>query len=97
MIFNNKLLFAAALGLTPPWEVKDIKFSAAKHRLEIWVGYPSWTTFPCPVCGKAAPVYDNRKQTWRHLNFLQHKTYLHAGVPRVECPHGCGVKTIDVP
>jgi len=61
MIFNNKLLFAAALGLTPPWEVKDIKFSAAEHRLDIWVGYPSGTTFPCPVCGKAAPVYDTRK------------------------------------
>ncbi len=97
MFFNNKLLFAAALGLTPPWEVKDIKFSGVEHRLDIWVGYPSGTTFPCPVCGKAAPVYDTRKQTWRHLNFFQHETYLHAGVPRVECPHGCGVKTINVP
>jgi transposase len=27
----------------------------------------------------------------------QHETYLHARVPRVECPQGCGIKTVEVP
>lgn len=27
----------------------------------------------------------------------QHETYLHARHPRVECPQGCGILTVDVP
>lgn len=48
MLFNNHLLLTAALGLKPPWEVKDLKFSVAEHRLDTWVGYPAGATFPYP-------------------------------------------------
>ncbi len=27
----------------------------------------------------------------------QHETHLHARVPRVECPQGCGIKTVELP
>ena len=39
---------------------------------------------------------DSRERTWRHLNFFQHKTLLHARQRRIEC-HDHGVKTVDVP
>ncbi len=42
-------------------------------------------------------AYDTEQKTWRHLNFFQHETYIHARVPRVECPDGCGIKTVEVP
>jgi len=41
-------------------------------------------------------VYDSSERTWRHLNFFQHKTLLHARQPRIECPNH-GVKTVEVP
>jgi transposase len=36
------------------------------------------------------PLYDHaEKRTWRHLDSCQFKTYLHARIPRVDCPeHG---------
>ncbi len=45
---------------------------------------------------RGCPAYDTEERTWRHLNFFQHETYLHARVPRAECPQ-CGVKTVAVP
>ncbi|MCH7871603.1 MAG: P27 family phage terminase small subunit [Planctomycetes bacterium] len=41
-------------------------------------------------------MYDSSERTWRHLNFFEHKTLLHARQPRVECPDH-GVKTVEVP
>ena len=41
-------------------------------------------------------MYDSEAHSWRHLNFFQHETYLHARTPRVQCPTH-GVKTVGVP
>lgn len=71
MVMDYRSLFAAALGLTPPWQVLDIQFSADQNRLDIWVGYPTGSTFDCPGCGHVgASVYDTKEKTWRHLNFF---------------------------
>jgi len=40
-------------------------------------------------------VHDRLSKTWRHLNFFQHESYLHARVPRVRCP-AHGVHLVDV-
>ncbi len=95
---DYQMLFTAALGLTPPWEVQDIKFSESQNRLDIWVGFPEGNTFTCPACGKSGmPVYDSKEKTWRHLNFFQFRTYLHARVPRIKCSNGCKVKQVMLP
>ncbi len=44
------------------------------------------------MCG----VYDTAERSWRHLNFFEHKTFLHARQPRIACAEH-GVKTIEVP
>jgi transposase len=41
-------------------------------------------------------VHDTVKKTWRHLNFFQHQAFLHARVPRIDCPK-CGVRLVTVP
>ena len=41
-------------------------------------------------------AHDTATRTWRHLNFFQYKTYLHADLPRVKCAEH-GVKTVSVP
>jgi transposase len=89
--------FQAALGLKDPWFITGSRFDAAAKRLDIDLGFNKRALFACPCCGAAdCPVYDARPLTWRHLNFWQHQTYLHARVPRVRCK-ACGVKKMSVP
>jgi len=95
---NSESLFAVALGIIPPWEVEGIEFSKENKRLDIKIGFRRGATFPCPVCGTAAPVHDTSGKSWRHLNFFQFDAYLTARVPRVKCPNADhGVKQIQVP
>ena len=89
-------LFRLALGLAEPWRVVKIEFSDEKHQLDLWLDFPAGSRFACPVCEAACGVYDTAEREWRHLNFFQHQTVLHARQPRIECPED-GVKTIEVP
>lgn len=91
-------LFGMALGILHPWEVTEVDFSKESNRLDITIDFQRGSTFACPVCGAPAPAYDTTEKAWRHLNFFQYEAYLHAWVPRVNCPNeGCGVKQIQVP
>jgi transposase len=91
-------LFTLALGLTKPWQVADLKFSKEDGRLDLWIDFVKGAKFPCPACPEtpAGEVHDTQERTWRHLNFFQYETYLHARVPRVRCGK-CGVKQVEVP
>jgi transposase len=89
-------LFRLALGLAEPWRVVKIAFSDEEHRLDLWLDFPAGSRFPCPACGQDAGVHDTTERTWRHLNFFQHQTFLHARQPRITCPED-GVKTVEVP
>ena len=52
---------------------------------------------PVPECGReGCAVHDTKDETWRHLDFFQHRTLLHARVPRVSCPN-CGVHKVATP
>ena len=90
-------LFTQALGLSKPWQVVDLKFSKEDGRLDLWLDFPKGAKFPCS-CGETVEgeVHDTQERTWRHLNFFQYETYLHARVPRVRCG-ACGVKQVEVP
>jgi transposase len=89
-------LFQLALGLVPPWMVSDAKFDADKKRLDIEIDFKTGGRFPCPECDKAdCPVHDTVKKSWRHLNFFQHEAFLHARVPRIDCPDH-GVRLVNV-
>jgi transposase len=94
---NETQLFQAALGLLPPWLVDHCRFTVESGRLDIYLDFPRGSAFPCPVCGAAnCKAYDTDTLTWRHLNFFQHQTYLHARTPRVQCSL-CGVHRVAVP
>ena len=89
-------LFRVALGLAEPWVVSKIEFSQEQHQLDLYLDFPAGSKFPCPDCGTGRGVYDTDQRTWRHLNFFQHKTFLHARQPRIDCPDH-GVKSVEVP
>jgi transposase len=91
-------LFSLALDLAKPWQVVDLKFSKEEGWLDLWLDFVKGAKFPCPSCGETqeGEVHDTLERTWRHLNFFQYETYLHARVPRIRCGK-CGIKQVDVP
>jgi transposase len=94
---RDTTLMQMALGLVPPWLVKDVDFDVAKKRLDIELDFARGGRFPCPHCAAAdCPVHDTSMQEWRHLDFFQHQAFLHARTPRIMCP-ACGAKQIAVP
>ena len=90
-------LFQAALGLQPPWFVKSCSFDVDEKQLDVYLDFAPGAEFRCPHCGRSGcKAHDTLEKTWRHLNFFEHKAYLHARTPRIECPE-CGVKLVEVP
>jgi len=91
-------LFTAALGLSAPWEVIDLRFDAEAKRIDFDATSASGSRFACPACGaEGQPVHDTRQRTWQHLHFFEHQAYIHAAVPRVRC-QACGkTKQVEVP
>ena len=89
-------LFTMALGLSSPWEVKELVFTAESRRLDIRIDFPRGSSFPCPECGEPSKVHDTEEKSWRHLDFFQHSAYLTARVPRCRCDQH-GVKQVEVP
>ncbi|AGA89822.1 transposase family protein [Thioflavicoccus mobilis 8321] len=89
-------LFTAALGLSPPWQVTDVRFDPQGGRIDFEVGFAQGGRFACPACAaEAQAVHDTRERSWRHLHFFQFQAFIHAKVPRVRC-QACG-KTTQVP
>lgn len=93
---NERILFQLALGLSEPWYVSETKFDPEKKRLDIFLDFRRGGMFACPACGVMSKAYDTEEKTWRHLNFFQHEAYLHARVPRIDCPDH-GIRLMDVP
>jgi transposase len=90
-------LFTSALGLQPPWAVRDVRLDTARHRIDFDVECKQ-ALLACPACGAPAQkVHDRLSRSWRHLDFFQYEAWLHADVPRVGCT-SCGKTTqINVP
>ena len=90
-------LFEAALGLTPPWKIEKVSFDPKAEgggAVEIRIGFPRGSRFPCPECQASCPAHDTHEQRWRHLNFFQYRAYIVASIPRVDCERH-GVKTFS--
>lgn len=90
-------LFTTALGLQAPWIVSNVDLNTVKRRIDFKVSCDA-KQMPCPACGVAGQgIHDRIKRSWRHLDFFQFETWLHAEVPRVDCS-ACGKTTqVDVP
>ncbi|EQD79694.1 transposase IS204/IS1001/IS1096/IS1165 family protein, partial [mine drainage metagenome] len=83
-------LYRHLLGIVAPWSVERVEMSVAERRVDVWVSHPPEIRWACPECGQLLSLFDHAEErTWRHLDSCQFLTYLHARVPRVECPqHG---------
>jgi len=83
-------LYAALLGLRPPWGIREVRLDLAADRVDVWIEEATGAKWGCPECGRAAPLYDHAEERqWRHLDTCHCQTYLYARLPRVQCPeHG---------
>lgn len=97
-MLTPEALFTQALGLSSPWQVTTVRFSPEARRIDFDVDVEQGTRFACPNCGAAdAALHDQKRRTWRHLDFFQYEAYIHAPVSRVKC-HTCDkVSQVPVP
>lgn len=89
-------LFETILGIQTPWRISRVALDTTGERVEIWAEHAD-TRWPCPECQQELPCRDQvDERVWRHLDTCQYQTFLHARVPRVECPTH-GVRQVRVP
>lgn len=91
---ETKNLFEIALGINSPWYVKSVEFTEEKRRLDIYIDFKKGAKFSYEREENLKP-YDTKKKTWKHLNFFEYETYIHARVPRVQ--KGDKVRLIKTP
>jgi len=67
-----------------------VELAIKRERIDVKVVHNEEVRWPCPECGELLSVYEHEpERVWRHLDTCQFKTYLHARIPRVNCPvHG---------
>jgi transposase len=97
---ENLHMFEAALGIESPWQMLKWTFNQAESRLDFFIGFQGAQTLPCSVCHTLnQPYYDIGvdDQVWRHLDFWQYKTFLHAPHHRVDCTVCGKVKYAQIP
>lgn len=78
-------MFKIALQVEDPWELTYIEFDDEEDAWHLYLDFERGATFVCPHCGKACKAYDAERKQWRHLDFWNWKTYMHARVPRTNC------------
>src|SRR3954469_19164933 len=87
-------LYRRLLGLEAPWTVERVALDMAQQRVDVHAVHAEGVQWACPDCGSQLPVYDHSEErSWRHLDSMQFKTFLHARAPRVQCPEH-GVKQV---
>jgi len=89
-------LFTQALGLGSPWRVVSTDFDPVAKTLELNLDFERGARFLDPISGELCPVHDTVQRSWEHLRFFEHKTTIHARVPRIKTPTGA-VTTVEVP
>lgn len=93
---RDKDLYAAILGVAPPWSVREVELRAVAEEVEVFIEHDDSVGLSCPRCGQSCGRHDTRRRSWRHLDTCQFRTTLTAEVPRVQCPEH-GVLQLEVP
>lgn len=94
---DDKRLFELLLELKAPWSVRDVKVDRQAGRVDVTLGHALGGALLCPHCEERCPLHDHApKRQWRHMDTMQHHTYLHVAPPRVRCKEH-GVKTARLP
>lgn len=94
---RSEEIFAMGLGLPSPWEVTTVEFKEFDGLKELHISIDfkrgsKWIN----DAGQSVTAYDTEEKEWRHLNFFEHKCYLHCRVPRIPMSDG-KYRMVEVP
>ncbi len=96
---NSTDIFKLALGLSSPWYVEVVEFldctSEKGKELHLHLNFERGYQFS-DSSGLSTTAYDTVDRVWQHLNFFQHRCYLHARVPRIKSGDGT-IHQVQVP
>ena len=84
---NDKDLFTQALGMQPPWQIKEVRMDVKAQRVEIEVECAQ-TVWADPDTQQRVHVHGYEERRWRHLDTMQFETFIVAKVPRLKYPDG---------
>lgn len=85
------------IGIDRPWYVESTELDPATGLFSVQLNFEKGGTFTCGGCGRGGcKAYDTTWKRWRHLDFFEYRTFLHAPSPRVICS-GCGIRQADIP
>jgi transposase len=89
-LVQDTKLFETILGIQAPWRIARVALDTSGERVDLWAEHAEDTRWRCPDCDRELACRDHAdERVWRHLDTCQYQTFLHARVPRVECPtHG---------
>lgn len=82
------------LRVEAPWQVTDAALDLKLNRVDVTVEWHG--PGRCSICGREAPKYDHRERVWRDLDLCGDQLFIHAVVPRIDCPED-GINTVIVP
>ena len=51
----------------------------------------------CPDCGCDRKIHDKKVRVWRHANLDDTVCYIHAAIPRCQCPNCGKISQVDIP
>lgn len=95
---NSAMIFSLALGIDRPWVITNIEFvevGSKEKELHIDIDFERGYRFKTST-GECVTAYDTENRRWQHLNFFQHRCYLHARVPRIKHKDG-KINIVEVP
>jgi transposase len=93
---TDQQTLTALLQLRAPWHISRIDVDVPGEAVHVFVNHEH-VRLPCSQCGKLCLVEDHAEErTWRHLDMWQAKTWIHAAMPRTNCPKH-GVLRVAVP
>lgn len=80
------------LGIRRPWFVENVRLDRRRGVFSVHLNFVRGGTFVCGACGRrGCKAYDTHWKRWRHMDFFEYRTFLHAPSPRVSCPD-CGIR-----
>lgn len=89
-------LYRQLLGLEKPWTVDRVELDVKQQRVDVFAKHDKSKSWTCPECSKPFGLHDHdEERVWRHLDSCGFQTFLHARIPRVNCPEH-GVRQVRV-
>lgn len=96
---ESKEIFSMALNISLPWYVENVTMNSGANKgtgqIDIYINFKLGSKFK-DTTGIECPVYDTIQKSWQHLNFFEHKCFIHARVPRITTSTN-NVKMVSVP